>query len=497
MDGAATMTGARGSRGEIIALQLVVMLFCVLRLYYDFAADLLGDEAYYWMWGQHLGWSYFDHPPLHAWLLRIASAVAGWHPFSVRLLTWLSLAGVLAIFWSWARRLAPDAPQLWFWRSAAIYLASPLFFGLTMIAYNDHLLVALSLLAVHCLVRFTESVEAEPRPRWGWLYAAALALGLATLTKYNGGLIGLGFLLAFLLRPGLRATLRTRHPWLAALLAIAMQAPVVYWNLTTALASFRYHLDDRWAGTAGHFAPMHAVNFLLLTALLWSPFLIWPLIRLMRSSPASGFEDWARAVALPVFAAATLALLAISTALDAYFYWNIVAFVGLMPLLTGYLRNALLRWAHLALGLAIAGLVVCDLAVVPPGPLFGHDDRGSSINFGWSEIAGHIRAAAARQAVDLYAATRYSTTAQLGFALGITNAVKLSAEHSQYDYWQVDADLAGKSALILTDEPDGSPQIEWLKSHFVGLSQADAFSINRFGTPIYDWRIFRGDSYRP
>ena len=26
------------------------------------------DEAYYWMWGQHLSWSYFDHPPLDGWL---------------------------------------------------------------------------------------------------------------------------------------------------------------------------------------------------------------------------------------------------------------------------------------------------------------------------------------------------------------------------------------------------------------------------------------------
>src|SRR3569623_3783277 len=281
MDGAITTAGTRTSRGEIIALRLVVVIFCVLRLYYDVRGDLLGDEAYYWMWGQHPGWSYFDHPPLHAWLLSLVSRVAGWHPFSVRLLTWLSFAGVLAIFWSWARRFAPQDPQTWFWRSAAIYLASPLFFGLTTIAYNDHLLVALSLLAVHCRVRFVESLENGTQPLLRWLYAAALALGLATLTKYNGALVGLGFLLAFLLRPSLRRILRTPHPWLAALLAVAMQAPVIYWNIPTGLASFRYHLDDRWAGAAGHFAPMHAVNFLLLSALLCSPFLIWPLLRLI------------------------------------------------------------------------------------------------------------------------------------------------------------------------------------------------------------------------
>ena len=51
-------------RVEILALQGVVAIFLGLRLYANLNMDLLGDEAYYWMWGQHLSWSYFDHPPL-------------------------------------------------------------------------------------------------------------------------------------------------------------------------------------------------------------------------------------------------------------------------------------------------------------------------------------------------------------------------------------------------------------------------------------------------
>jgi len=142
-------------------------------------------------------------------------------------------------------RLSPDAPQLWFWRTAAIYLSSPLFFCISLVAYNDHLLIFLCLLAVHCFVVFTDKVETG-RPRQTlWLYLAAASLGLAVLTKYNGAFLGLGFFAAFLLRPKLRALLRTPHPWLAALLAVAMQVPVIYWNLTEGLASFRYHLNDR------------------------------------------------------------------------------------------------------------------------------------------------------------------------------------------------------------------------------------------------------------
>jgi hypothetical protein len=276
-----------------------------------------------------------------------------------------------------------------------------------------------------------------------------------------------------------------------------MQAPVIWWNLTENLASFRYHLDDRWAGTAGQLNLMHPVNFMLVTTILWSPFLIWPLLRLSFSKPLNDFESRARTVALGTFVVSTLFLLAISLVLDAYFYWNIVAFVGLMPLLTRFLQNRFLLWAHLLFGLLLAGLVVMNFGIIPVGDTLHRQDNGSSINYGWAEIADHIRAAEATKPVDLVAATRYSTTSQLGFALVTTAAVKLSPEHSQYDYWQNEADFVGKSALILTDEPDESAVIAFLRAHFTTLTQVDAFSISRFGIGLYSWRIWRGDGYIP
>ena len=498
MSSEVTVTAQRRRfRGEIVALQVIVVIFLLLRVYFDLNADLFGDEAYYWMWGQHLSWSYFDHPPLHAWLLGLVSLVAGWHPLSVRLLTWLTLAGVFVIFRDWAKRLAPDDTDLWFWRSAAIYLSSPLFFGMTMIAYHDHLLVFLSLLAIHCFVLFTDKYETGQRRALLWLYLAAVALGLAMLSKYNGVFVGLGFLAAFLLRPGLRPLLRTPHPWLAALLALIMQAPVVWWNLTEGLASFQYHLSDRWGGHAGQLNWSSPPIFLGLAALIWSPFLIWPLIRMLRGKPASDFEDRARALVMPNFAIATAILFVIALPLGAYFYWDIVAFIGLMPLIQRY-TGKWLAYVHYAFGLLCAGLIVANFALTPVAPaLIGLIDRGSSINYGWGEIAGHVQLAEAGNPTDMVGATRYSTTSQLGFALGISDAVKLSAEHSQYDYWQDGLPMAGKSAIILTDEGDGSGVINWLGGHFTNLTQVDSFDIVRFGKPIYHWRLFRGESFQP
>lgn len=46
------------------ALKITAALLIGLKLYSLVAVNLVSDEAYYWMWGQHPALSYFDHPPL-------------------------------------------------------------------------------------------------------------------------------------------------------------------------------------------------------------------------------------------------------------------------------------------------------------------------------------------------------------------------------------------------------------------------------------------------
>src|SRR3569832_450011 len=146
----------------VVVAQVAVAILIAIKIYLAIFMPPIGDEAYYWIWGQKLGWSYFDHPPLHAWLLRVTS-IFGWNLFGLRILTWLSLAGALWIFWDWAKRLRPEDPGAWFWPSAAIYLASPLFFLMSTVAFHDHLLIFLCLASLHLFLRFAETWEAHRR----------------------------------------------------------------------------------------------------------------------------------------------------------------------------------------------------------------------------------------------------------------------------------------------------------------------------------------------
>src|SRR6185437_12471207 len=113
-----------------------VGFFVLLKLAYFLYLPPIGDEAYYWLWGQHPELSYLDHPPLHAWLLGLVSLIFGWNLYSLRLLTWLTFGVNAWIFWLFAKRLAPENPRPWFWATLLIYLGSPIMFVLGTISFH-------------------------------------------------------------------------------------------------------------------------------------------------------------------------------------------------------------------------------------------------------------------------------------------------------------------------------------------------------------------------
>ena len=57
----------------------------VLRLILAATLPVAPDEAYYWLWSQHLQPGYYDHPPMVALFIRIGTALFGATPFGIRL----------------------------------------------------------------------------------------------------------------------------------------------------------------------------------------------------------------------------------------------------------------------------------------------------------------------------------------------------------------------------------------------------------------------------
>lgn len=487
------MTDAGGPvvRRPVRLAQAAVAVLLVIKLWMTVMAPPVGDEAYYWMWGQKPGWSYLDHPPLHAWLLGLMS-VFGWNMFSLRALTWATLAGTLWIFWLWAKRLRPDDPGAWWWPGAAIYLATPLFFTMTWLAFHDHLLIFLCLASATGFLLFAEKWEADSKGL-PWLYGAAALLGLAVLTKYNAVLLGIGVALFFIAHRPLRSAWRSPHLYLAALLAVAMQAPVIWWNLAEGFASVNFHLSERWGGPLSRLRPLNVLNFAALALIFVSPFLfpaIWGMVRRPLGQP---FADRARILALSVLGVSSLALLALSLFAEVYFYWNIVAFLLLMPLVAGWMQRRWLMLAQLAYGLIFALLSVVNFTIAPVTNLFGGNDWTVASTYGWPQVASRVSELKREHDVGFVAAARYTTAAQLGFALHDPDVAAIADRHDQYDYWFDPEAHLGQSALIVSDPQIGVRQIE---PYFDSLERLEDIAFERFGKVIYRARIYLGTGFR-
>jgi len=65
-------------------LQAIILLV-FLRLVSASLIDLSPQEAYYWNYARHPALSYFDHPPVVAWLISAGQFVLGKTELGVRI----------------------------------------------------------------------------------------------------------------------------------------------------------------------------------------------------------------------------------------------------------------------------------------------------------------------------------------------------------------------------------------------------------------------------
>ncbi len=484
-------TTAGSPRWKLVLLQLVVLYLVALKLWFDITVTPMGDEAYYWMWGQHLSWSYFDHPPLDGWLQGVIAAVFGWSNFAVRLQTWLTLAGTLWIFWLWAGRLAPDNRESWFWHTTVLYMTMPVVAVLGGIAFHDHLLIFLIVASMYAFNAFATDWE-DGRRIWWKLYLSAALLGLAVLTKYNGVFLGLGYAVWVLWRPKLRSLLLTPHIWLAALLAIVIQAPVFYWNVTEGMASFRFHLTERPSANFTQPRTEQILTFLSTIPLVISPVLFLALFRLPFLKPRSPDDGRIIGMASAIFVTSTLCWMAISAYVVVFFHWNIVAYVALAPVLYRLLGGRIAFWLHVAFGLFVGSFALISY-VHTPLRIGNFADPGAPADYGWPELATRVLADQAAHPQSFLGATRYTYAAQLGFVIHNIDVAAFNPVPSQNDYWWDAKAHAGRDAIIVAD---GAFPIDAARAKFASLEKLEDVPVSdRTGQVVWTFEIWLGKDF--
>jgi 4-amino-4-deoxy-L-arabinose transferase-like glycosyltransferase len=206
---------------------LALLALTVLRLAVAATAPLAPDEAYYWVWSRALAPGYLDHPPMVAFWIAAGTALFGDTALGVRLLGPLGAALGSLMLWDAGRRAFGARAGL----VAALLLNATLLLGVGAVtATPDTPLLLFWVATIWAVLR----VEHSGDGRW-WLLVGAFA-GAALLSKYTAALLGLGLLLWLLFSA--RHWLRTAWPWLGGAIALAMFAPVIFWNAGKGWASF-------------------------------------------------------------------------------------------------------------------------------------------------------------------------------------------------------------------------------------------------------------------
>ncbi len=469
-------------------LWAVLAILLADRLAYMFLASPLPDEGYYWLWGQHLDWSYYDHPPLQAWLLGLGAKIFGHSLFALRAPTLLSTAAVVWTIRWWTRRAGLD-----FLTTLVAALSIPMVFVLLEITFPDHLLIALLSLATIPAVRTLEGFAKTGRVPLRPLYTAALLIGLAGLTKYNAVLFALAVFATILGSAKLRPMLKSPHLYIAALVMLACLTPVFVWNLHNGEASFRYNLVDRLQ-TGGLSLRIWAGNlwaFLRDIFLFAGPFAIIALLR-VPFLKASGMQCTLARAGVLTLAALVLILSAFTVV---YIHWVIIAFIPVLPFLGQLVTTRAQLLAHLVYGTVLTTLFTVNFTLMPLFAPFGSSGYLPGLAQGWPEIAARVQAAKAETGADFVAASDYRNGSVLAFWLDDPALEVFSTRYSQFTLWRDESARKDQKAVILTDPY--FPLSPAITARFETVTKLETLPVFNHGYKVAEYTIYLGQGYIP
>ncbi|MGA9521282.1 MAG: glycosyltransferase family 39 protein [Myxococcaceae bacterium] len=477
------------------ARRTVAVLVAVNAVRFAFAPffDLVPQEAYYFLYSQHLALSYFDHPPVLAWILRLFTDVFGAHELSVRL---SAFATSCLTQWLWvdlARRyLGPR------WTHAAlIWLTSGAVTVTSLISTPDVPLLLFWTLSVHQLYAALFAGK-----RWAWIWAG-VAMGLAFDSKYTGIMLQGGLVLFLVLSPLHRRLLRTPWPWTTLALAQLVMAPVYIWNAQHRFASFLFQTAER-AQTASGFGVQWLAGLLgSQAALVGIPLLIALFVvtlRSVRTWRAAATEEGNRRLFLVCFFLPTFAL---------FFGISLFALVKPNWLLPAYMTGTLLaaewmtpRWRKVQLLLAAVLHVLAAVELVFYPVRIQSDDTW----VGWRRLAAEVQQRAAEHpGAFIASADGYKTAAELRFytALEVYGPNVIGQRGLQFDYTDPDLSrLVGRSALFIDSAPrdfssEPGPGVPApVAERFGECAEVQPILIEEGGRIVRKFRVYSCQSYR-
>ncbi len=193
---------------------------------------IIGDEAYFILWGNNPDYGYYDHPPMVGWWLSALLHFSD-HPLWLRLPTILTTTLIGGVIFYIVRPYGKANAVI----AAGLYWLAPVNLIVPLITTDTPLIFWSFLSGI-------SFYKAQRHDKYGWYFIAGLFLGLAFFSKFFAGLLGLAYFFYLLLfvRRGLR-------PYIGLLLVIIGTLPFIglnlLWNYNHCWDNYLFNLVNR------------------------------------------------------------------------------------------------------------------------------------------------------------------------------------------------------------------------------------------------------------
>jgi len=215
---------------------------------------LSGEEAYYWLFSQHLQWGYLDHPPAVAFFAYLGSLFDSTE-FGARLFSSLLSTATLALLYD---LLGRKHLRLFIFMAIGLLAVH----AGSFLVKTDVPLLFFEVLFFWFYKRYLAD------EKWVNILGVSLAIVGMLLSKYHGVLIVFFTLLSNL------KLLQKRSFWAIVILSILFMLPHIYWLYQNDWSSIVFHLNDR---ADISFNPANVVSYVLSQPIVLGPLVSIPL----------------------------------------------------------------------------------------------------------------------------------------------------------------------------------------------------------------------------
>ena len=464
----------------------LIAAITIFRLIYINFVPLVPQEAYYWKYAMHLALSYFDHPPMTAYIIAFFTWIGGDHVFFIRIGSIILSTGLIILLYSITQRL---------FRNQKMAIVTVLAINCTVIFSIGSIIITPDVpflffwaLIVYSLVRLQESHH------WKWWYLAGASLGFGLLSKYTAVLIVPGIFVYILLSRSQRKWLLTIYPYSGLLLALFIFSPVIIWNYQHDWASFLFQSSNRFSQMIrlrfDYFFQLIGSQLGMLTPYIFILVLVgWIQIGILSFKERNEKYSLLFWIALPVYFVFTLSSFRSLVKMN----WLAPAYITSIIASIEWIQSAQTKWSNrfkkiFKPGLILGLIIVVFMHLFPIFPLF--PSRKGDTWTGWQELSEKVVEIKVEMGEDTFIfGHEYKIPSEITFYTPnheSTYSGEIIGEKGlQYNYWTNFDELIGKNAIFVTSNAQRYRKIDRIRKYFDLIEEEVPLKI------IHRNRVFR------